>query len=89
MVFRYVEMRINLAQLGGNKTYEKENHLHTYTGSRCDRLLFVGRNTADHIKPETHVERMEYALENISYWELADDGETVILYDFEGNIYNW
>ncbi len=51
--------------------------------------FFVGRNTSDHAKPETHVERMEYALENISRWELANDGETVILYDFEGNIYNW
>ena len=51
--------------------------------------FFVGRNTADHAKPESHIERMEYALENISRWELANDGETVILYDFEGNIYNW
>ena len=51
--------------------------------------FFVGRNTTDHAKPETHVERMEYALKNISRWKLADDGETVILYDFEGNIYNW
>jgi hypothetical protein len=51
--------------------------------------FFVGRNTAEQSEPETHVERMEYALENISRWKLADDGETVILYDFEGNIYNW
>lgn len=51
--------------------------------------FFVGKNTSDHAKPESHIERMEYALENISQWELADDGETVILYDFEGNIYKW
>lgn len=51
--------------------------------------FFVGRNTPDHAKPESHIDRMEYALENISRWKLADDGETVILYDFEGNIYNW
>ena len=51
--------------------------------------FFIGRNTADHAKSESHIERMEYALENISRWELANDGETVILYDFEGNIYNW
>ena len=51
--------------------------------------FFVGRNTTDHVKPETHVERMEYALENISYWELAEDGETVLLYDYDGNIYKW
>ena len=51
--------------------------------------FFIGRNTADHAKPESHVERMEYALKNISRWEFADDGETVILYDFEGNIYKW
>lgn len=51
--------------------------------------FFVGRNTPDHAKPESHIDRMEYALGNISQWELADDGETVILYDFEGNIYKW
>lgn len=51
--------------------------------------FFIGRNTADQPKPETHVERMEYALENISYWELAEDGETVLLYDYDGNIYEW
>lgn len=35
--------------------------------------FFVGKNTSDHAKPETqetHVERMEYALENISRWNL-------------------
>lgn len=51
--------------------------------------FFVGRNTTDHARPESHIDRMEYALENILRWEFADDGETVILYDFEGNIYNW
>lgn len=51
--------------------------------------FFVGKNTADHTNPESHIEQMEYALENISRWELANDGETVILYDFEGNIYKW
>lgn len=51
--------------------------------------FFVGKNISDHAKPESHIERMEYALENISQWGLADDGETVILYDFEGNIYKW
>lgn len=29
--------------------------------------FFIGRNTADQPKPETHIDRMEYALENISY----------------------
>ena len=51
--------------------------------------FFVGKNTADHANPESHIEHMEYALDNISRWELANDGETVILYDFEGNIYKW
>ena len=51
--------------------------------------FFVGRNTAEQPEPETHVERMEYALENISYWELAEDEETVLLYDYDGNIYKW
>lgn len=51
--------------------------------------FFIGRNTADQPKPETHVERMEYALENISYWELTEDGETVLLYDYDGNVYKW
>ena len=51
--------------------------------------FFVGRNTADQPKPETHIDRMEYALENISYWEIAEDGETVLLYDYDGNIYKW
>lgn len=51
--------------------------------------FFIGRNTADHAKPESHIERMEYALENISYWELAEDEETVLLYDYDGNIYEW
>lgn len=51
--------------------------------------FFVGKNTADHANPESHIEQMEYALDNISRWELANDGETVILYDFEGNIYKW
>lgn len=49
--------------------------------------FFVGRNTADQQKPETHIDRMEYALENISYWEIAEDGETVLLYDYDGNVY--
>ena len=51
--------------------------------------FFIGRNTADHAKSESHIERMEYALENISYWELAEDEETVLLYDYDGNIYEW
>lgn len=51
--------------------------------------FFIGRNTVDQPKQETHVERMEYALENISYWELAEDGENVLLYDYDGNIYEW
>lgn len=51
--------------------------------------FFVGRNAVNQPEPETHVERMEYALENISYWELAEDGETVLLYDQDGNIYEW
>lgn len=51
--------------------------------------FFIGRNTADQPKQETHVERMEYALENISYWELAENNETVLLYDYDGNIYEW
>lgn len=38
---------------------------------------------------ETHVDRMEYTLENISYWEFGEDGETVLLYDYDGNIYEW
>lgn len=36
--------------------------------------FFVGRNTPDHAKPESHIDRMEYALENISRWELTNDG---------------
>ena len=51
--------------------------------------FFVGRNTVDQPELETHVERMEYALENISYWEIAEDGENVLLYDYDGNIYEW
>lgn len=51
--------------------------------------FFVGRNTADQPKPETHIDRMEYALDNIEYWEIAADGETVLLYDYDGNIYKW
>lgn len=38
--------------------------------------FFIGRNTADQPKMETHVDRMEYTLENISYWEFGEDGET-------------
>ena len=34
-------------------------------------------------------DRTEYALKNISYWEFAEDGETVLLYDYDGNIYEW
>ena len=51
--------------------------------------FFTGRNTADQPKPETHIDRMEYALDNIEYWEIAEDGETVLLYDYDGNIYKW
>lgn len=51
--------------------------------------FFIGRNAVNQPEPETHVERMEYALENISYWELAEDGKTVPLYDQDGNIYEW
>lgn len=51
--------------------------------------FFIGRNTVDQPKPATHVDRMEYALENISYWEIAEDGENVLLYDYDGNIYEW
>ena len=51
--------------------------------------FFIGRNTADQIETETHIDRMEYALDNIEYWEIAEDGETVILYDHDGNIYKW
>lgn len=50
--------------------------------------FFIGRNTTNQPK-ETHVDRMEYALKNISYWEFAEDGETVLLYDYDGNIYEW
>lgn len=51
--------------------------------------FFIGRNTVYQPEPETHVDRMEYGLENISYWELAEDGETVLLYDYDGNVYEW
>ena len=51
--------------------------------------FFIGRNTADQPKQETHIDRMEYALDNVEYWEIAEDGETVILYDHDGNIYKW
>lgn len=37
-----------------NKTYEKENHIHTYTCNRCDRCFFIGRNTVEQPKQETH-----------------------------------
>ena len=51
--------------------------------------FFIGRNTTDQTETETHIDRMEYALDNIEYWEIAEDGETVILYDHDGNIYKW
>lgn len=51
--------------------------------------FFIGRNMTDQPKPDTHIDRMEYALDNIEYWEIAADGETVILYDYDGNIYKW
>ena len=51
--------------------------------------FFIGRNTTDQTETETHIDRMEYALDNVEYWEIAEDGETVILYDHDGNIYKW
>ena len=51
--------------------------------------FFIGRNTADQPEPETHVDRMEYALENISYWELDENGKDVLVYDYDGNVYKW
>ena len=37
----------------------------------------------------THIERMEYALKNIEYWELAENGKDVLVYDYDGNVYKW
>ena len=51
--------------------------------------FFIGRNTVNQPEPETHVDRMEYALENISYWELDENGKDVLVYDYDGNVYKW
>lgn len=51
--------------------------------------FFIGRNTTDQTETETHIDRMEYALDNVEYWEIAEDGETILLYDYDGNVYEW
>lgn len=46
--------------------------------------FLVGRVTA----PEATIpEVMEKAVENVEYWEVAEEG--LDLYDYEGNVYRW
>ena len=46
--------------------------------------FLVGRVTA----PEATIpEVMEKAVENVEYWEVAEEG--LDLYDYEGNVYCW
>lgn len=39
------------------------------------------------VSQPSHIQKMEYALDNVEYWEVDDSG--MDLYDYNGNVYRW
>lgn len=39
------------------------------------------------VSQPSHIQKMEYAFDNVEYWEV--DGSGMDLYDYNGNVYRW